>query len=116
MIRAARKYALQRIEILGRNRVVLVVVAFRAPDREAEKRARHDVDSIIPARRKRQEAERRQVLFTLAFREIMRPTIDEKADVDRAELLAKGQWPTQPFFQAPLSCRLSGAAVRAPPP
>jgi len=32
----------------------------------------------------------------------LRPTLDERADLDRAEQLDRGQWPDAPFYQAPL--------------
>ncbi len=32
----------------------------------------------------------------------LRPTIDEKADIERAGMILAGTWPSKPFYQAPL--------------
>jgi hypothetical protein len=43
-----QEHAGQRVVVLRRNRVVLVIVAARAADREAEEAARDDVDAVVP--------------------------------------------------------------------
>ena len=44
---AAREDAVQRVVILRRDRIELVIVAARAGDRQAEEALRHDVDAVV---------------------------------------------------------------------
>ena len=47
VIRRVQEDAGQRVVVLGRNRIVLVIVAAGAADGQAEEAARHDVDAIV---------------------------------------------------------------------
>ena len=62
----AREDTLQRIEVLRRDRVVFVVVALRAAQREPEEHASGHIDAIVIAFAERMEAQRRQQLLPVA--------------------------------------------------
>ena len=53
MVRGVQEHAGERVVVLRRDRVVLVVVAAGAADRQPEEAARHHVDAIVPLVRAR---------------------------------------------------------------